>query len=163
MFLHLSVSHSVQRGCLPKCMLGYTHPWADTPPPGQTLSPWVEPPANTPPPGQTPPAKANGYCCGWYASYWNAFLLLKPLSNIVRFLSRNCLFERINRLQWCELTRRCSHLPLKLASPFTYAVHQWSESCKCAMKHNKRPVFNYFHFRETFPQEIGRTLSGEFV
>ena len=24
------------------------------------------------PPGQTPPA--DGYCYGWYASYWNAFL-----------------------------------------------------------------------------------------
>ena len=28
-----------------------------------------------PPPEQTPPLPpADGYCCGWYASYWNAFL-----------------------------------------------------------------------------------------
>ena len=38
MFLHLPVSHSVHRGCLPQCMLGYTHPgsrhpWEQTPPP----------------------------------------------------------------------------------------------------------------------------------
>ena len=43
-----------------------TPPWADTPPgrhlPGQTL----------PPP--------NGYCCGWYTSYWNAFLFHTRLS-----------------------------------------------------------------------------------
>ena len=34
MFLHLSVSHSVHGGgCLPQCMLGYTHPLGtDTPP-----------------------------------------------------------------------------------------------------------------------------------
>ena len=25
---------------------------------------------------QTPPPPADGYCCGRYASYWNAFLLL---------------------------------------------------------------------------------------
>ena len=24
-----------------------------------------------------PPSPLNGYCCGWYASYWNAFLLGK--------------------------------------------------------------------------------------
>ena len=38
MFLHLSVSHSVHRGCLPQCMLGYTPPRPDTPP-GQTRHP----------------------------------------------------------------------------------------------------------------------------
>ena len=103
-----------------------THtPWQTPPPSRADTLPLGRTPSKHAPPGQTPPAKANGYCCGWYASYWNAFLLLKSLSNIVRFLSRNCLFERINSLQWCELTRRCSHLPLKLASPFTYAVHQW--------------------------------------
>ena len=33
------------------------------------------PQADTPP-GQTPPPPpADGYCCGWYASYWNVFLL----------------------------------------------------------------------------------------
>ena len=48
MFLHPSVSHSVHRGCLPQCMLGYT------------------------PMGRHHPA--DGYCCGRYASYWNAFL-----------------------------------------------------------------------------------------
>ena len=129
---------------------------ADTLPLGRTPSKHA-PPGRHPPPKQTATAADGTHPTGMLSC------LLKPLSNIVRFLSRNCLFRRINRLQWCELTRRCSHLPLKLASPFTYAVHQWSESCKCAMKHNKRPVFNYFHFRETFPQDIGRTLSGEFV
>ena len=27
----------------------------------------------------TPLPPADGYCCGWYASYWNAFLLIKYL------------------------------------------------------------------------------------
>ena len=53
-------------------------------PPGQT-PPRQTPPlgihtprADTPPPGQTPPwvAPRDGYCSGWYASYWNGFLLI---------------------------------------------------------------------------------------
>ena len=48
--------------CLPQCMLGY-HP------PEQT------------PRDQTPPT-ADGYCCGRYASYWNAFLFLNILDNV---------------------------------------------------------------------------------
>ena len=37
MFLHLSVSHSVHKGGLPQCTLGYT-PRADTPTPQQTAT-----------------------------------------------------------------------------------------------------------------------------
>ena len=49
-------------------------PRTDTPP-GQT-PPWADIPPGQTPPGQTPPADppADGYCCGRYASYWNAFL-----------------------------------------------------------------------------------------
>ena len=50
MFLHLSVSHSVHRGKSAPVHAGIHTSWADTPPP------------------------ADGYCCGWYASYWKAFL-----------------------------------------------------------------------------------------
>ena len=49
------------RGCLPQRMLAYS-------PPGR------HPPFR--PPGQTPPP-ADGYCCGRYASYWNAFMFYK--------------------------------------------------------------------------------------
>ena len=63
MFLHLSVSHSVHRGGgLPQCMLGYHHP---------------------PRPGTPPPRSRDGYCCGRYASYWNALLL--------QFFCRYCI------------------------------------------------------------------------
>ena len=51
MFLHLSVC---PQGGLPQCMLGYHTPLDQA----------------TPPP-------ADGYCCGRYASYWNAFLFFK--------------------------------------------------------------------------------------
>ena len=38
--------------------------------------------------GVEPPPKADGYCCGWYASYWNAFLLPNLcVYEIVDFLS----------------------------------------------------------------------------
>ena len=67
-FLHLSVIHSVHRGGLPQCMLGYHHhpptryqsPWTRSPPPGSRHPPRGDPPAadppeETPPPEQTPP------------------------------------------------------------------------------------------------------------
>ena len=54
-----------------QCMLGYTPPgqtppWADNP---QADTPWVD----THPWADTPHI-ADGYCSGWYPSYWNAFL-----------------------------------------------------------------------------------------
>ena len=57
-YLHLSVIHSVQRGGLPQCMLGYHHPPGD--PPGvDTPQDQTPPRADTPPMGppwdQTPP------------------------------------------------------------------------------------------------------------
>ena len=36
--------------------------------------------------GETPPPKADGYCCGRYASYWNAFLLLIVILCVDRLL-----------------------------------------------------------------------------
>ena len=95
MFLHLSVSHSVHGGCIPACTGADTppgkHPRTDT---SQADIPLVthrlarHTPGQTTP-GQTPPCPVHvgihplpsacwdthGYCCGWYASYWNAFLL----------------------------------------------------------------------------------------
>ena len=85
------------RGCLPQCMVGY-HPQsrhppsrADTPP-EQTPSWSRHPRSRHPPPEQTPPRAdnpreqtppqsrhpppRNSHCCGRYASYWNAFLLI---------------------------------------------------------------------------------------
>ena len=65
----------------------------------------------------------------WGVSIWNAFLFPK-------YLSKNCLLERINSLQWYELTRRCSPLPLMLPSPLTYVVYPWSVHCKSSIKQN---------------------------
>ena len=76
MFLHLSVCHSVHRGCLPQCMLGYTPPGADTP-----WSKQLSPGANTPPPRSSHPPSSACWeirpTSGRYASYWNAYLLFK--------------------------------------------------------------------------------------
>ena len=44
------VCHSVHRGCLSQCMLGYTPPWGGTPPDS-----WV----GTPPWGGTPPRQVH--------------------------------------------------------------------------------------------------------
>ena len=46
-FLHLSVSNSVHRGCLPQCMLGYHPPGPGTPPP-QSRHPQSRPPRSRP-------------------------------------------------------------------------------------------------------------------
>ena len=99
MFLHLSISHSVHRGCV-----WWTSPWADaplagTPPPqADTTTRQTPPLADTPQartpkqaplpgrhptgetlPGQTSPSPwaLHGHCSGRYASYWNAFLFDK--------------------------------------------------------------------------------------
>ena len=98
MFLHLSFSHSVHRGegeylgryppgpGTPPGQGRYTPrqvhhppepgtPRAGTPPGQGRYTPWdqVHPQDQVHPPGRyTPPA--DGYCCGRYVSYWNAFL-----------------------------------------------------------------------------------------
>ena len=62
MFLHLSVSHSVHRGGLVlggACSRG-------VPAPGGVWSGGC--------PVKTPAPSRDSYCCGWYASYLNAFL-----------------------------------------------------------------------------------------
>ena len=78
MFLQVSVC---PRGGLSQCILGYTplgrhSPWADTPP------------------GQRPPHPADGYCCGRYASYWNAFLLYISCS-VSRSFSHSTLYMHV--------------------------------------------------------------------
>ena len=67
MFLYLSVSHSVHGGGASDSV------YAGIPLPGRHTipldrhSPWADAPGRHPP-------LADGYCSGWYASYWNAFL-----------------------------------------------------------------------------------------
>ena len=45
---------------------------------------WDTPPQEQAPPPGSRHAPVNGYCCGWYASYWNAFLLTKMHSSRMR-------------------------------------------------------------------------------
>ena len=100
MFLHLSVSHSVYRGCVSQHALGQTppsRPWdtpqEDTPCPVhagiQTPYP-VHAGIHTLPPSQCMlgymPPTPTGHCCGQYTSYWNAFLLLSLFLYFCNFL-----------------------------------------------------------------------------
>ena len=55
-------------------MLGYTLPGQTSP--GQT-PPRTDTPSGRHPLGRHPPA--DGYCCGWLVSNWNAFLFTKML------------------------------------------------------------------------------------
>ena len=95
-FSQVSVSHSVHRGggCLPQCMLGYTHPLGryTLPPPGQVHPAWqvhppgrytprqVQPRAGTPP-GKPPPPPTVSVFSGW-ASVLECFLVCKKISLI---------------------------------------------------------------------------------
>ena len=76
MFFHLCVSHFVHGGGA--CLID-TLPWVGTP----GRCPWADTPLGRHPradapwadtPGQTPPSRADSYCIGRYASYWNAAL-----------------------------------------------------------------------------------------
>ena len=73
-------------------------------------------------------------------------------------LSRNFPFERINSLQCYELTRRCSPLLFAQISPLTYVVYLWPVHCDCAMKHNRRRIFNYLQIRHTLSSYSGYAL-----
>ena len=69
MFLHLSVC---PQGGLPQCMMGYHyHPREQSP------REQASPPEQAPTPQEQAPPPADSYCCGRYASYWNAFLSSK--------------------------------------------------------------------------------------
>ena len=111
------VCHSVHRGGLPQCMLGY-HPPRTRPPPGTRQTPprpgrppcwdhadtpqWTRPapPRDQPPP---PPPEADSSIrstSGRYAFYWNAYLLVDyivtgwkwvilPTTYLIPFYSQN--------------------------------------------------------------------------
>ena len=80
----LSVILFTGRGvCLSAC-------W-DTNPPEQ-----APPEPGTLPPDQTPPPAADSYCCGRYASYWNAFLFTSILRIKISLITKN--IERDLRL-----------------------------------------------------------------
>ena len=79
MFLHLSVIVSTG-GSAP--VHAGIHPPEQTPRPGADNPPGADTPsgADTLQEQTPPPAGTDGYCCGRYASYWNAFLLLVMFS-----------------------------------------------------------------------------------
>ena len=100
MFLHLSVilftggglSTSVYAG-IPHT-LGSRHPLLGADPRG---------------PGTPPPA--GGYCCGWYTSYWNAFLFIIPSNQHYKsFLfpksSAKISIVKMGRLATCDVIRK---------------------------------------------------------
>ena len=68
-------------------------PWEGAPPPEQAPLVANSPLWNSPPPGAAPPPPADGYCCGRYASYWNAFLFKVNLhlGNVVLFLKNTTI------------------------------------------------------------------------
>ena len=111
MFLHLSVILFTGRG-LPQCMLGYHPLGAGTPrtrhPPGSRHPPRADTPPTRHPAGsryplgtgtpleQTPPWSRDGYCCGRYASYWNAFLFIFYFYSSIFLADEDDLTDKID-------------------------------------------------------------------
>ena len=105
MFLHLSVI--LFTGGLPQCMLGYhppppeqtpprprtpqsRHPLDQAPPPPSRHPPDQAPPGSRHLRTRHPPPPADGYCCGRYVSYWNAFLFTRGFTiSINHLIHRN--------------------------------------------------------------------------
>ena len=89
MFLHLSVSHSVHGGVPGPGVGGGCLVLGKVSAPGGGVLAWsggawsrgVSAPGGL---VQTPP---DGYCCGRYASYWNAFLLCDLKSRVSKIKS----------------------------------------------------------------------------
>ena len=119
-------------GGLPQCMLGY-HP------PGTRHPPGADPPGPGTPPEQPPPA--DSYCCGRYASYWNAFLFKFSILNY---------FSHYRCLRWCSSwfshKSQCgpeSDVPFKLlveslmtdlSSSKSYR-YEWTSTCGICATH----------------------------
>ena len=66
------------------------HPPLEQAPPEQTPTGTGTPGSRRPslsrhPPWTSPPPPVDGYCCGWYASYWNAFLCLNLFTKAKTF------------------------------------------------------------------------------
>ena len=59
---------------------------AGIPPPREQTPPQADIPPGADPPDQTLPS-ADGYCCGRYASYWNAFLFFRHFGAFFFFLT----------------------------------------------------------------------------
>ena len=78
--------------------------------------------------------------------------LYSELYNGGHNISQKYLSEHFKSLKCYKLSRRCSPLPLMLASPMTCAVYPWPVDFTCALMQNKGWVFNYRHFRDTWSQ-----------
>ena len=89
-YVFTGVCDSVHRGaCLPQHILGCNPPGADPPEadtPQEQTPPKADIPRSRPPRADTPPRKACWEIRsmrGWYASYWNALLLILMRLNII--------------------------------------------------------------------------------
>ena len=93
------VCHSVHGGGLPQCMRDTT-PQDQTPPQTRQTPPLTR---QTPPPPPGSRLQHTVYCCGWYASYWNAFLLRIKLNKSVMFPKMKMRCVAIKRRQMKDL------------------------------------------------------------
>ena len=115
MFLHLSVILFTGGVCLSAC-------WDTTPPQHQSPprsrhppGPGTPPGAGTPPRTRHPPP-ADGYCCGWYASYWNAFFLL-----VMSTSNTGCDVNQMDRFQESALVIPICHGDTEIVTTLLHA------------------------------------------
>ena len=90
-WLPLTVILSTGGGVCPSACWDTPSPRADTP--------WQTPPrADTPPQADTPPPPADGYCCGRYASYWNAFFLIVQMVRRITLMDSPSYVLRLRKM-----------------------------------------------------------------
>ena len=118
MFLHLSVSHSVYRGCLPHWMLGYTPPPAGTP--LDRYIPW----ADTHPGRYIPPAGTPLPITVTAADGTHPTGMLSCDKYVHRSASSD---DKLHNKYWCNILKR-HHFPVhkksaSLCTPLSCVIH----------------------------------------
>ena len=96
-----------------------THPLEQTPPLPVQTPPWKQ----TPPLQEQTPLPRDSHCCGRYASYWNAFLLMLMVHlhcSIPRPVQRPIPIKCVQN-QWkfasVSVQVRCNHFPALSLNP----------------------------------------------
>ena len=117
-------------------------PQADNPPrqtPPRQALPGQTPPWANNPPGQTPPT--DGYCSGWYASYWNAFLFRYACTTIYTAVMMSCIaliffMGEVLRLWGCS---GLSIIDSKSAEPYLIQIRCQLPTMLCSFISYYRP------------------------
>ena len=88
-------------------------------------------------------APRDGYCCGRYASYWNAFMFCLFSHWIESVVKTNGAYWKLN------ITLGCDYFQKQTSHITKTRLHYHEYMCYCCYQHGKIPqkktTFTYFH------------------